>query len=399
MEDSEFWTAREALKHIYENSTANFASPWHILALAIEGALQQVPYSTKVQTHRIYGLVPNFATILFGRSGGGKSSSQDLVRRLFEWETDYRPHGVRSGEGIVDSYGTWDSALGAKVFTWNHPDTRASAFLFDEVTDFSAKADRAGSTMISTVLSMITGDTIGGVRAGGNDSTLHKGDYRATLSIGGQPGRCESLVSTDAVARGVAGRFLWVRSDVKRPEVIPARRPQQVVNAMKIGTQDWPDLIPTDDRVLDETYAFDQENKYDDSTIEKIDGHRSMNTLKVATALSVLDGRANVSLDDWVLAKHVMDCSDEVRTDAVEAQQSAVRERAEEKGVERALTTRAENDFVGRVSEFTQRALEKGFQPGMKPKGEPWQKFRALFSKDTRPLYMEAVMKELQWTE
>src|SRR3546814_16208053 len=30
MEDSEFWTARNALKHIYENSTANFASPWHI---------------------------------------------------------------------------------------------------------------------------------------------------------------------------------------------------------------------------------------------------------------------------------------------------------------------------------------------------------------------------------
>src|SRR3546814_17517562 len=41
MEDSEFWTARNALKHIYENSTANFASPWHILALAIEGALPQ----------------------------------------------------------------------------------------------------------------------------------------------------------------------------------------------------------------------------------------------------------------------------------------------------------------------------------------------------------------------
>src|SRR3546814_2401980 len=86
--------------------------------------------------------------------------------------------------------------------------------------------------MVGTVLSMVTGDTIGGVRAGNVDSTLYKGTYRATLSIGGQPGRCESLVSSDAVARGVAGRFLWVRSDVKRPEVSPARRPQQVVNAM-----------------------------------------------------------------------------------------------------------------------------------------------------------------------
>src|SRR3546814_16043629 len=80
-------------------------------------------------------------------------------------------------------------------------------------------ADRSGSTMVGTVLSMVTGDTIGGVRAGNVDSTLYKGTYRATLSIGGQPGRCESLVSSDAVARGVAGRFLWVRSDVKRPEV------------------------------------------------------------------------------------------------------------------------------------------------------------------------------------
>src|SRR3546814_15972530 len=95
----------KALKHIDANSTANFASPSHILALAIEGALQQVPFGTKVQTHRIYRLTPNFATILYGRSGGGKSSAQDLVHRLFEWEKDYRPHGVRSGEGIIDSYG------------------------------------------------------------------------------------------------------------------------------------------------------------------------------------------------------------------------------------------------------------------------------------------------------
>lgn len=398
MEDTEFWTAREALKHIHENSTANFASPWHILALAIEGALQQVPYSTKVQTHRIYGLVPNFATILYGRSGGGKSSAQDLVHRLFEWETDYRPHGVRSGEGIIDSYGTWTSVADTKVFLWND-ESRASAFVFDEITDFSAKADRSGSTMVGTVLSMVTGDTIGGVRAGGNDSTLYKGTYRATLSIGGQPGRCDSLVSPDAVARGVAGRFLWVRSDVKRPEVAPARRPQQVVNAMKIGTQDWPEIIPTDPSVLDETYAFDQEYRYDDSAIEKIDGHRSMNVLKVATALSVLDGRANVTREDWDLAQYVMARSDETRGEAVEAQHSAAMERAEEKGVERAMTTRAENEFVVRVTEFTQRALEKGFQPGAKPRGEPWQKFRAMFSKDTRPLYMEAVMKELQWTD
>src|SRR3546814_2283035 len=64
-------------------------------------------------------------------------------------------------------------------------------------------------------------------------------------------------------------------------------------------------------------------------------------------------------------------------------------ERAEEKGVEKAMTTRAENAFVSRVGEFYARALEKGFLPGPKPKGEQWQKFRALFSKDTRPLYME----------
>jgi hypothetical protein len=398
MEDSEFWTAREALKHIHENSTSNFASPWHILALAIEGALQQVPYGTKVQTHRIYGLVPNFASILYGRSGGGKSSAQDLVHRLFEWEKPYRPHGVRSGEGIIDSYGTWTSVADAKVFVWNDED-RASAFVFDEITDFSAKADRSGSTMVGTVLSMVTGDTIGGVRAGGNDSTLYKGTYRATLSIGGQPGRCESLVSADAVARGVAGRFLWVRSDVKRPEIAPTRRTQATVNAMTIGTQDWPEVIPTDGQVLDQTHEFDQEYRYDDSTIEKIDGHKSMNTLKVATALAVLDGRANVSLDDWTLAQYVMERSDETRAEAIEAQFSAVMERAEEKGVEKAMTTRAENVFVQRVGEYVARALEKGFQPGARPSGEEWKKFRGLFNSKVRGVYMDAVVKELGWGE
>src|SRR3546814_15463929 len=105
---------------------------------------------------------------MYGRRGGGKSWAQDLVQRLFEWEKDYRPHGVRSGEGIIDSYGTWTTVMDAKVFTWND-ESRASAFIFDEVTDFSAKADRSGSTMVGTVLSMFTVAQIGGVRAGSGD--------------------------------------------------------------------------------------------------------------------------------------------------------------------------------------------------------------------------------------
>src|SRR3546814_10863946 len=120
---------------------------------------------------------------------------------------------------------------------------------------------------------------------------------------------------------------------------------------MTIGTQEWPEIIPTDPSVLDETCAFDQEYRYDDSAIEKIDGHRSMNVLKVATALAVLDGRANVTREDWDLAQYVMDRSDETRAEAIEAQHSAVMERAEEKGVENAMTTRAENGLVSRVGD------------------------------------------------
>src|SRR3546814_10931253 len=81
---------------------------------------------------------------------------------------------------------------------------------------------------------------------------------------------------------------------------------------MKIGTQDWPRIIPTEDSILDEIDMFDFENNLADSTIEKIDGHRAMNVLKVATALSVLDGRANVTQGAWDLAKHVMPRSDAV---------------------------------------------------------------------------------------
>src|SRR3546814_18503566 len=109
----------------------------------------------------------------------------------------------------------------------------------------------------------------------------------------------------------------------------------------------------------DLTYAFDQEYRYDDSAIEKIDGHRSMNVLKVATALAVLDGRANVTREDWDLAQYVMDRSDETRAEAIEAQHSAVMERAAEKGVEKAMTTRAENGLVSRVGAVSARALEK----------------------------------------
>lgn len=405
MEDTEFWAARRALKHLYENSAANLASPWHILALALEGALQQIPYSTVVETHRDYGVVPNFACVLYGRTGSGKSSAQALSRLLFEWEKPYRPHGVRSGEGVVDFYGEWGESdingVKSRTFVWNDPEHHAGAFLFDEVSNYEGKSDQRGSTMISTVLSMVTGETIGGVRAGGNDSTLNARTYRATLSIGAQPSRCQALLSRQQIDSGVAGRFLWMKPGVKRrPDENPGRRAKKrEILAMKVGDLDWPAVIPTDEKVLDELYEFDRENSYEDGSIEKIDGHRSMNTLKVAAALAVLDSRANVTEEDWRLAQHVMKRSDEVRSEAIEAQHGETVNSADEKGIERALAARAENDFVKRVGEFTTRAMEKGFLPGSKPVGPAWQQFRELFNKKTRPLYMESVVREMQWRD
>src|SRR3546814_8626046 len=133
---------------------------------------------------------------------------------------------MRSSDWSSDVCSSELKVNGQRVFLWSRPE-HASAFIFDEVTDFSAKADRSGSTMISTILSMTTASTIGGVRAGNIDSTLHAGTYRATLTIGGQPGRCDSLVSTDAVARGVAGRFLWVRSGLERAEAPQPNRSEE----------------------------------------------------------------------------------------------------------------------------------------------------------------------------
>lgn len=412
LDDESFWESREVLRHIRDGAYANIASPWHILALAIEGALQQIPYSTEISTDRDYGVHANFAAVLYGRTGSGKSSAQHLIRRLFEWGRDYRPIGIRSGEGIVDSYGEWEdvtvpavggaAATTTRVFKWSNPE-HAKAFLFDEVTDFTAKSDRSGSTLKGTILSMITCSTIGGVRAGGRNSTIPAGTYRATLVVGAQPGRCETLLSAEDQARGTPGRFLWARAGLSRSDKDRVARVREsrkgAPEKVRVGLLDWPAVMGIDEQIREDLEEFGLEYAMGDSAVDPIDGHRGVNTLKTAAALAVLDGRTYVTEDDWDLSRYLWSVSDEVRSEAVEAQYAAMTERADEKGRERALSDRAENDFKRRVDEYTRRALEKGFLPGSKPVGEPWKKFRAMFSKTTRPVYMQAVIREMHWDE
>lgn len=409
MDEASFWQSRAALTHIYDNAARNFASPWHILALAIEGALQQIPWNTTIETNRDYGITPNFAAILYGRTGSGKSSAQVLARSLFDWHTPYTPHGARSGEGIIDSYGEWeiDKLTGDRHFRWTAKG-HAQAFIFDEITDFAAKADRSGSTMVGTILSMVTGSVIGGARSGGQDSTLMAQSYRATLTIGGQPGKCGALVSSDAIARGLAGRFLWVTAGIEVTDSAPPRRARKTpVQAMALGDIVWPREIPTAESVLDELHEFDWQNSRADSPIDPIDGHRAMNRLKVAAALAVMSDRPygrnagplEITHEDWELAGFVMDRSDDVRTDAIDAQDSEFAERAAEKGIEKAIATRSELGFMRQVAEYVKKAEEKGFLPGSRPTGDQWRRFRSLFNAKTRGQYMEEVVHQLRWDE
>jgi hypothetical protein len=56
-----------------------------------------------------------------------------------------------------------------------------------------------------------------------------------------------------------------------------------------------------------------------ETTTDPLDAHAGLYRLKVAGLLAVLDGRADVSLEDWTLAGMVKTASDAVRTNVVNA--------------------------------------------------------------------------------
>jgi hypothetical protein len=327
-----FWRARPVLAQMRSIANSKGQSPWPVLGWAIVRALHTVPY--KVCYQSIIGRQAlNSLVGISGPTGAGKTISQRLLEDHFVFPDNdpSRPYSKSweglippgSGESMPDRYVEFDpltedeesGEIPAKdrlsnTLVWRHPN-HAAVFFFDEVGMLASRSSRQGSTLVDYMKEGWSGSEFGRTLASGKGVILPRESYRFACVINTQPKRAGILFSEEAVAGGLQGRFLWfdVTADINRDLI--SREP---VEKFPIPAIDWAgvDSIQALD-VMDNAHI---QHHWDalDGLISETESHILLTQAKVAVALAVLDGRAELNQEDWDLSQLVIDHTVKTRT-------------------------------------------------------------------------------------
>lgn len=330
-----FWTERPILTHIHQYAQARRVSPWATFG----GVLARVVAATepRVQLPAIVGGPGslNLFVGIVGRSGQGKGASQAAAAAcltIADGGALFETVSVGSGEGLAASFVQRRKDDDGNLVVEQY----AESALFDvaEVDSLTALAGRQGSTLLSELRKVWSGERLGFQnRDMSRTLPVEAHAYRASLVIGIQPARAGVLL--DDVDGGTPQRFIWLpATDDDAPDVAPPTplpKTWFALGEVQLPTADGSRTI----HVCDEAKGI-----IDRARVarlrgdgEALDGHALFTQLKVAAALGILDGRGEVTEDDWRLAGVVMTVSDATRAscrDAIRDQSKATaRARAE----------------------------------------------------------------------
>lgn len=360
----DFWQARPLLSHLQAFARARRVSPWAMLGVELARAVAATPPLLVLPP-----LVGGYGSLnlfvgLVGISGSGKGGAERAGREAISM-----PHvdtlTVGSGEGISHSYVRRDRK-GEQT-----PITDRMMFNVPEVDTLAAVAGRQGATLLPELRRAWSGEALGFAYADPTKRLLVEAHrYRMTLILGIQPGRARPLL--DDADGGTPQRFLWLpAADREAPDVAPPT------------PEPWhwepPSFIRLTHRTLTGlsvmTVCDLAMKTIDDATLgrlrrdpDALDGHALLSHLKTAAALALLDGRADVSDEDWLLAGTVMRVSQGTRERVAETLKDArrTRNRAQAEGyAERSLIvdekrSEVEADHEERVQKRIVQLLQSG---------------------------------------
>lgn len=317
----EFWAARSVLCHIRQAAHARNRSA-DVLFYSLLGRL------AGARSHHIgadTGVGSGHASLnqlvaLVGRSGAGKSSGTSGSKRLIP-----APPGVDfldgvplgSGEGLAEAYmGTREVEVArpggrAPVLRKQRVQVRHNAlFHLDEGQTLTRMLDRVGATVGPTLRSAWGGETLGQQNAS-DDRTRMVTDYSLGLVIGFQPSTVLPLL--DDAEAGTPQRFLF---GAATDPSIPERRvsdPGPLRFDMSVLIASAGEDMVFAESVKAAIYAADYANATGRTEPALLDSHAALTRVKVASLLALLEGRRDVTAEDWALALVVWETSCAVR--------------------------------------------------------------------------------------
>ncbi|WP_203236518.1 helix-turn-helix transcriptional regulator [Nocardia panacis] len=340
----EFWASRKVLTHVREFARARRAGPWGVLGVILARTVAAVPPTVTLPPVVGGRMSLNLFTALVGPSGGGKGACEGSARDAVV--CSYDPHGLTmvdieefplgSGEGIARTFrpaGIDDQELNSRD---------RAIFGAPEIDTVAALFSRSGSTLEGELRKLYSGEQIGFNNARKETRTVVAGhSYRACFVVGVQPLRAQALLG--GADGGTPQRFLWMPvTDPDAPDTAPTEPAQWVVRMPRPNWKPGDLVIPDEAREAIDTARLVRLRGRDGEP-DALDGHALLTRVKVAAALMALDGRTEVSEEDWYLAGVVMAMSNHTRARV----QAASREQVRRANHARALASAERDEVIG----------------------------------------------------
>jgi hypothetical protein len=307
---------RESLSRIRDYARQHMVSPEGLLIRIILRANVSSPVHVMIPPMVGTPKPLNTAAVGVGPSGMGKTSSDDVAEAY--WPAPHVPiWPLGTAEGACQAFDPDEDG---------QPQQEHVIFSSSEVDNWAALAERAGSMTLPVMRQIITGDQIGQKNASkAHTRIVNKRSYSAGLTLSAQPGSTGAAVLFADAPGGFPQRCLFgPEVDPGAPEETPAGiepyRPEPPDFTPNAGTYYE---IPFPASVVDEIRTHRRQVLRGDSNVNPLDGHRNLTKARVAAALMILEGRNEVTEDDWRVAERIMQVSDRTRASLAEAARQA----------------------------------------------------------------------------
>lgn len=328
----EFWNSRPSLRHIRQAAHARACCADAVLAAVIARAVCVIPPSVKLPPIVGGEASLNTITSIVSASGGGKTTSVNVARRLIplEHRSDV-VDGVSpgSGEGLIEAW--------LEMVPEEQPDgkvkqvkrqTKKAVFMFlDEGQSLLTLGERSGSTIMPLIRSAWAGEVLSTQNAS-QETRRRLGDhtYRFGMCMGFQLQYAAELIADGE--GGTPQRVVFLNAtDPTIPDDAP-EWPGPLELPLPADVQGVGTIIEVDEGIAKYIRGRVLARQRGQLTVDPLDTHGDLVKLKVAAVLAFLDGgRLAVTEDDWRLAGDIMKRSNLVRAWAIEvANQKRARE-------------------------------------------------------------------------
>ncbi len=378
----EFWSARSVFGFLRAAAQARMESPEGALAAALAATLARVMPNVVLPACVGVEASLNLMTVAVGAAGDGKSACRKIVKEVLKFDGvepvwEFPPS---SGQGIAGQYQALRKPKGGEPYM--EPIRWSALAIVEESDRIAALAAQVSNTLSSELRAAAMGELIGSGNVGDTKTNMPEGTYRFVLAMCMQPELSGWLL--DEKSGGLPQRFLWtcirdprVIEGILSPGTWSVKLPFEATADPVSGAPRGHHVMGVTDKICSEIRAAKIARKRaigGPAASDEYDGHITLLRLKVSGALALLDGRLDISDEDWQLAAHVVRTSKATirYTQAVAAESNARKAEvsrkakvADAKAIKVAEVQTTEEKVIGEVSKTIYEKIKRNASEGI----------------------------------